>query len=95
MERSALTAAAIVIFIPDFIMLFAIREVIYSVTVIYFILLFTATFIIMKLVKKYGVLIFLYRYWQFCCFISKHSIHIQILFQNIFSICQICQFRKK
>ncbi len=59
MDRPVLTVAAIVIFIPDFIMLFALRNVIYSVTIIYFTLLFTATFIIMKLVKIYGVLIFL------------------------------------
>ncbi|AGO61326.1 hypothetical protein [Ferroplasma acidarmanus] len=51
---------AAIIFIPDFIMFYALGNVIYNSTVFYFVILFTVEIILSKFIKLYGFLIFLF-----------------------------------
>ena len=59
MDRLSVTVAAAIIFVPDFIMIFAMRNLIYSQTIVYFVLIFTAAFILIKFIKIYGIVVFL------------------------------------
>jgi hypothetical protein len=59
MYRLSVTVAAAIIFVPDFIMVFAMRDLIYGLTILYFVLIFTGAFVLMKFLKTYGVLAFL------------------------------------
>ena len=59
MNRLETILVSAVIFIPDFIMLFATRDLIYTVTVLYFVVIFTILFLVLKFIKLYGVIILL------------------------------------
>ncbi|WMT51941.1 MAG: hypothetical protein RE471_03450 [Ferroplasma sp.] len=59
MDRLSVMVAAAIIFVPDFIMIFAMGDLIYTQTIVYFVLIFTAAFVLIKLLKVYGVVFFL------------------------------------
>lgn len=59
MARLETILVGAMIFTPDFIMLFVTRDLIYTVTVLYFVVIFTILFLLLKFIKLYGILILL------------------------------------
>ena len=59
MNRLQTILVSALIFIPDFIMLFATGELILTVTVVYFVVIFTILFLLSKFIRLYGILILL------------------------------------
>lgn len=59
MNRFETIIVSTVIFIPDFIMLYATRNLIYTVTLLDFVIMFAILFLLWKFIKLYGILILL------------------------------------
>ena len=71
MKKILMPALGALIFLPNFIMLYAMRSIIYDETVFYFLILFTIEILLVKFLKKYGMQIFLYTILAFALFYLK------------------------